>query len=377
MKTIPSTPVVLLFLLTLGNVALAQPGTIPAGGGTSTATRPGSVQDSGTQGYWTEMSTQGRAGGALLGKVSVDSDPSIWEPILVNVICGGSIVYTTSTDAKGNFGILAIPEPGAPIATRDDNMRRMLMQYENCQAKAYLPGYTSNAITITHGNLRDNPNLGTFSLHRDAMAPGTALSSTRQTASANASKSFQKAYADLMDQKPDRAVKDLEKAVQIDPRFADAWYQLGRLQIASNPKDAEMSFSRAAETDPQFVLPYGQLAAFAGQAGKWKEAADYVDHSLKLDPSGTAQIWYYSALANAQLGKTDVAAESARKSLAMDPQHTIPNTEQLLAVMLVKKQDYAGALQHLRNCLKYLPSGPGLDLVKQQVAQLEQAVATK
>jgi hypothetical protein len=58
----------------------------------------------------------------------------------------------------------------------------------------------------------------------------------------------------------------------------------------------------------------------------------------------------------------------------MDPNHTEPNIEQLLAVILANRQDYAGALQHLRNSLTYMPPGPNADLVKKQIAQLETIV---
>jgi hypothetical protein len=58
----------------------------------------------------------------------------------------------------------------------------------------------------------------------------------------------------------------------------------------------------------------------------------------------------------------------------MDPSHTIPNTEQLLAVILTARADYAEALAHLRNCLTYVPSGESADLVKQQIAFLETKV---
>jgi regulator of sirC expression with transglutaminase-like and TPR domain len=74
------------------------------------------------------------------------------------------------------------------------------------------------------------------------------------------------------------------------------------------------------------------------------------------------------------LNKKDVAEASALKALSMDPLHTQPNTEQLLAVILADKRDYAGALAHLRSCLAYLPSGPNTDLVKKQIAQLEKMV---
>jgi hypothetical protein len=66
---------------------------------------------------------------------------------------------------------------------------------------------------------------------------------------------------------------------------------------------------------------------------------------------------------------------SASKSLAIDPRHSVLNTEQLLAVILARKADYVGALLHLNNCLSYLPPGSQADMVKQQIAQLEPKVA--
>ena len=95
---------------------------------------------------------------------------------------------------------------------------------------------------------------------------------------------------------------------------------------------------------------------------------------MQLDPTGTPQLWYYDALAKFQLGKTDEARESASRSLAIDPRHTVLNTEQLLAVILARKADYVGAVLHLNNCLSYMPAGPQADLVKQQMAQLEPKV---
>jgi hypothetical protein len=58
----------------------------------------------------------------------------------------------------------------------------------------------------------------------------------------------------------------------------------------------------------------------------------------------------------------------------MDPLHMQPNTEQLLAVILVQKGDSPGTLEHLRNGLTYFPPGPDRELVKQQIAQIQPAV---
>ena len=96
---------------------------------------------------------------------------------------------------------------------------------------------------------------------------------------------------------------------------------------------------------------------------------DQTSKALDLDPTGTPQLWYEDALAKFQLGKTDEAKVSIEKGLAMD--HQQPSAEQLLAVILARKADYAGAVQHLKNSLTYLPPGPQADMVKQQIAQLE------
>ena len=66
------------------------PSAPPPGGRVVTPTRPDSIQDSGLYGYWTNMTQQGRAGGALLGKVTIEGEVLPWDPILVTVACQGN-----------------------------------------------------------------------------------------------------------------------------------------------------------------------------------------------------------------------------------------------------------------------------------------------
>jgi tetratricopeptide (TPR) repeat protein len=365
-----SSLVILLSFSILAGAQVRQSTAAPP----STITRPDSIQESGLYGYWNNMSNQGRAGGALLGKVTVEGEPLLWNPILVSVLCNGTSVYTTQTDPKGNFQIAAITVPGT-VTAQGDAQRQMETHLEGCAVQASFTGFHSGTITITPHNLRDDPNLGTITLSRaGGREAGTAVSATTESAPAGAVKAFEKAREELLEQKPERAEKDLEKAVQAYPSFAEAWYQLGRLQQAENSGEARGSYAKAAAADPKFVLPYEPLAGMAAQDGKWQDVADATGRALQLDPEGTVRIWYWSGLANFQLGKRDVAEASVVKALAMDPTHTVPNTEQLLAVILAAKADYAGALAHLRNCLTYVPSGASTDLVKQQIEFLETRV---
>jgi Tfp pilus assembly protein PilF len=366
-----SCAVLSLFLL-FGLSAVAQSRPVTA----APPTRPESIQDSGLYDYWADMSGQGRAGGALLGKLAVEGEPLPWEPLLVTVTCQGKVVYTTQSDAKGNFGIVSVTLPGA-LGKQGDSQRQMETHFENCLVQGVVPGFRSTTITVTQSNLRDQPDLGTLTLSRIGRDAATTVSSTTATASPKAVKSFEKARSDMLQRDSEGAERDLKKAVQTDPQFAEAWLQLGKLQLLSDPQAARESFSKALAADSKFVLPYEQLAALAAQTGNWQEVLDNTNHIAQLYAEGTAQSWYLNALANFQTGKPDLAEASAVKSLALDPRHSVLNTEQLLAVILAKKGDFAGALEHLHSCLKYMPPGPNADLLKQQIAQLEQRVAAK
>lgn len=366
---LPSTVV-----FALNAIAQTRPTSSPSA--PSTITRPESIQDSGLYDYWAQESGQTRAGGALLGKLAVEGEPLPWEPLLVTVTCSGKVVYTTQSDAKGNFGIVGVTLPGA-LGKQEDSLRQMETQFEGCLVQGVVAGFRSTTVTLTREHLRDQPDIGTLTLSRIGRDLATTVSSTTDTASPKALKLFEKARGEMLQRNPDGAQDELKKAVQADPKFAEAWLQLGKLQETSEPQAARDSFSKAAAADPDFVLPYEQLAFLASQSGNWLDVLDNTNRVAKLYPEGTAQTWYLNALANLQMGKADAAEASAQKSLALDPRHSILNTEQLLAVILAGKGDFAGAIDHLRSSLTYVPPGPNADLLKQQIAQLEKRVTAK
>jgi tetratricopeptide (TPR) repeat protein len=319
---------------------------------------------------------QGRAGSYYGGTVKLSGGALPWDPILINVICSGDTRYTTVTDAKGNF--LISPKPGDPSASATngpgaDGQNKFAAQYVGCDVKAALTGFDSSSVTIAQRNLTDDPNVGVITLKPAENATGSAMSATTAAAPKDATKAYEKARSEWAENKPDKAQKDLQKAVQIDPQFAEAWYQLGKIQEAQKSPDAVNSFQKAVAADPKFVPPYEHLVSSEGQAEKWQDVLDTTNKELQINPAGSPRLFYYNAVANMKLNKTDAAEDSVKKAIAADPQHTEPNAEQLYAVILANKQDLPGALEHLRIAAKYLPPGPNADLVKKQIAQLESA----
>src|SRR5208283_4168064 len=246
-----------------------------------------------------------------------------------------------------------------------------LAQLVGCAVAAVLLGFDSSQLTILNRDLVTNPNLGTISLKREDGAEYSALSATTNSAPKEARKSFEKARREWLKGPPERAKRNLEKAVEFDHQFAEAWYQLGKIQEASKSPGAWNSFLNAIAADPKFVLPYGQMAVLSAKAGKWQELTEETKEALERNSRGTADLWYYNALGNYQMKRLEIAEASAAKSLAMDPLHVRPDTEQLLAIILLAKHDVPGALEHLHNCLIYFPPGPNYDLVSRQIERLE------
>ena len=319
---------------------------------------------------------QGRAGSYYGGVVKVSGGALPWDPILVNVVCNGETKYTTVTDPKGNF--LISPKPGDAAASSanaagGDAQNKFAAQYVGCDVKAALSGFDSSSVTIAQRNLTDDPNVGIVTLKPAENAAASSTSATTAAAPKDAVKAYEKARSEWAENKPDKAQKDLQKAVQIDPQFAEAWYQLGKLQEVQKSPDAANSFQKAVTADPKFIPPYEHLVSTEAQAEKWQDVLDNTNKELEANPAGSPRLFYYNAVANMKLGKTDAAEASVKKAIAADPQHTEPNAEQLYAVILANKQDLPGALEHLRTAIKYLPPGLNADLVKKQIAQLESA----
>jgi tetratricopeptide (TPR) repeat protein len=212
-------------------------------------------------------------------------------------------------------------------------------------------------------------------LSRDERATGSSVSSTTDSAPADALKEFDKAHNEDLEKHFDSARHHLEKAVSIDPKFAEAWYHLGQVEEQENShQEALNAYEKAAAADPNYIPPYEPIAELSALQKNWQAVTDATNQALKLNPAGTPQIWYFNAVGNLNLGNRAQAETSAETSLSMDPSHRAPNTEQLLAVIMAGRGEYAGALEHLRHCLTYMPPGPNVDVVKQQIAQLEKVV---
>lgn len=123
----------------------------------------------------------------------------------------------------------------------------------------------------------------------------------------------------------DEAEECLRKALEVDPDYDEAHYNLGY----SYRKDgkfplAEKHLKRAIEIDPKYQLAYAELGAMlTGQKDRAKEAVGYLKCAIDLNSDDG---WSIAYLANAlwRLRKLKAAEEQYRRLLELWPTNPLP-----------------------------------------------------
>jgi tetratricopeptide (TPR) repeat protein len=321
-----------------------------------------------------EPSSMGR-GTFITGKVALSDGAALPEPAKIERYCSGTARVEAHTDLKGRFSFdLSRPQeladasdqPGALGRGRD----RTLM---DCELRISLPGFRTEAIQLSDSRL-DNPDLGTIILRRIASVEGLTISATSSLAPKDAKKAYEKGLEAVGKKNVAEAQKDFEKAVEIYPRYAAAWYEIGRLDEQSNRFDeARKSYGQAVVADAKYIPPHERLAWIALRDTKWQELAEHSDTILRLDPIDYPDAYYLSGVGNFQLGNLDAAEKGAREALARDTTHKNPRTPYLLALILAQKHDYAAAVPLLRGFLEQNPGVSDAANIRQQLASMEEA----
>jgi tetratricopeptide (TPR) repeat protein len=329
----------------------------------------------------------------LSGRVMTDDGSEVPRDVAIERVCGATTRTEGHTNSKGYFNIQlggnnldalqdastgGLDDFGRPgnfgqppgISANTSNYNRQLLL--NCELRARAPGYESQMINLaTHREL-DNPDLGTILLHRIGPDAGTTVSATTLAAPKNAKKAYQKGLDLEKKKKLDQAQASLEQAVEAYPKYADAWFALGRVQAAQGQADsARKSFDQSIQADSKFIPPYIQISMLEFQGQRWQELADITDKAMRLDPFSFPQAFFMNAVANYNLHRMDVAEQSALRAQKLDTHHQIPQISHLLGVIKADRHDYAGAAALMRDYLQFAPQATDAAAVRSQIEGLE------
>ena len=322
----------------------------------------------------------------LSGSVRLAEGTPPPERVLIERICNGRVRPEGYTDSKGNFSFLvgtqsgAIPDASAGLSAQPFGADAAFQNGLNprdlngCEIRASLSGYLSTTIILMSRTLLDDPNIGVLYLSRFANVDEFTLSATTASAPKDAQNAYKKGLDNAKKQKWADAERDLLKAVQVYPRYAVAWHELGRVyQQEQKLDDAARALNEAIRIDPKFASPYGQLAFLAAVQRKWDDVVAHSSQFIKLSPNVPADVYFYSAVAHYNLQQIDLARDHAREAATRDPQHRIPRAHHLLGVILAQSKEYSEAAEELRLYLKLAPNAPEAAAVKQMLAEIGNA----
>jgi hypothetical protein len=338
----------------------------------------------------------------LSGKVVMEDGTPPPDSVVIERICNGRVRPEAYTDSKGRFsfqlGQNMSMMQDASVSSADagfggtnvpgqrgsmggfGGMNRGISEQElnGCELRASLAGFRSEVVQLTGRRMFDNPDVGTIILRRLGNVEGTTISMTSLQAPKDARKAYEKGRDILRkDKKNDpkkmeQAQKEFEKAVQLYPKYAVAWFELGLMaERKEDVEGARKAYAEALSADSKYVNPYLQMALLSAKENKWQEVAETTERVIKMNPMDFPHAFFYNSVANYNLRNIDAAERSAREAVKLDTMHRIPKAQHLLGMILADKRDYNGAAEHLRGYLKFAPQAQDADTVRQQLGQLE------
>ena len=185
------------------------------------------------------------------------------------IVCGDAVVATEPLDLAGWFAFEEDP------ASSD------------CLLRFSAQGYSPAAVSAKA--LPKDPQIPAIVLHRLGKGQGESISTSHLAAPADAVEAFHAAVRELRSssaESRERALQLLIAALDSYPEFAAAWFEIGRLRLASgDAAGAADAMRRAIAADPWYVSPYEPLMLLLEAEGQSIEAASVCEGLRAINPA--------------------------------------------------------------------------------------------
>jgi len=156
----------------------------------------------------------------------------------------------------------------------------------------------------------------------------------------------------------DRALNDLDKAIQIDSHYDLAFYNRGIVfALQGNFEAAIKDFTEALAIDPQYALALCNRGTAYSDIGKLELAQLDLEKALRLDPA-LADAYNSRGALYFKKGDYDKAVRDFQDAIRINPNHHFARSN--LGLALVQKQEYASAIALFEQAIVAQPYDPML-----------------
>jgi tetratricopeptide (TPR) repeat protein len=336
----------------------------------------------------------------LLGSVATDDGTPVPHDVLIERVCDARVRQQVYATSRGNFSM----ELGAMTDSYLDASGDRSPQYGqaskvpgtgisrreliNCELRATVSGFHSSVISLVGLTpVSSSMDVGAIVVHRSTKIQGMTLSAAPYKAPTDARRAYEKGIQAARKGRLADARQYFEKAVEIYPKYASAWFQLGAvLQNLAQKESARTAYTHATTIDTKFLPPYLSLASMAYEAEDWTQVLNLTNHVLDLDPLKYANVtgyildsdpldyaeaYFYNSAANYKLNKIEDAEKSGLKAERLDVRPRFPQLHLLLAEIFARKNNYATAISETKIYLELAPHAKDADQVRERLAKLE------
>ncbi len=301
----------------------------------------------------------------LAGRVILEDGNPLPESLNVELACGGSVQQETHTYGEEGRFSFELGGSGGQVATGGTDSRNwdpfsrvpterqesQRFDLSGCVIRTSLDGFESNSIPLGVRGYMDDSDVGAIILRRRENVGGSTISFNTLAAPKKAQKHYREADLELKKQQGDvqKAIRNLEQAIELYPKFAAAWYLLGRCHHALRDREtARKHFQKAADADPKYLRPYMFLAMMAVRDESWEEVVRNCEHVVSLNPEIT-RAQYFNAVANLQLGRLDRALKSITAVRESGSKRYLAGSHYVHGAILAQKKDFTGAAREFRS----------------------------
>ncbi len=333
----------------------------------------------------------------LSGSVVLASGGPPGEPIMIKRICGTRIIPEAYTDRAGQFtfqiggnpamavmdstssGIGASSDSGTPGASfgglgRGDTATTGI-DLSGCIVVTDAPGFQSKPIPLGRRRSLDRSDIGTFILTPIEGAQASTVSVTSVQAPKKARSAYEKGLKELQKgptAKTDKAIAELQKAIEIYPEYAAAWTDLGQAKLQlGDSGGAKAAFEKALASDSRYIRPYAPLARITIGEQDWARTLKLAEVVLSVTPAD-AQMRWFRAVSQFELRDLDDAASSLGE-LHHDEaaEKQFPQSHHLLGMIYASRGEIKEAASEYQRYLELSPDASPGDGVRQQLSDWE------
>lgn len=241
----------------------------------------------------------------------------------------------------------------------------LAIRLSGCDLRAEAAGYLSSSLRLNPTTLGRVNAVGTIVVYPIERVQGTTVSAASLLVPKQARKKVERARKAAEKEKFAEAEALLRDALAEHADYGEAWLEMGDLhQRQKRYGEAREDYQRAIDADPRYVPPYVQLGWLNTLEQKWQETVRVSEKVLVLDPVTFPEAYYLSALAHYNLGDYERAGRRAEQAIGRDSAHAFPHAHLILANVLDRRKDAAGADEAMRRYLQVAPDGADAETVR-------------